>query len=66
MYQPALRPDQIRRLYFLKRQRRRPMTKLLREIVDTYLQAYGEGLEQTVMERETTLTRQQRYKGPKP
>jgi hypothetical protein len=37
MYQPQLRPDQIRSLYFLKRQRRRPMTKLLRAIVDTYL-----------------------------
>ena len=37
MYQPQLRPDQIKSLYFLKRQRRRPMTKLLREIVDSYL-----------------------------
>ena len=37
MYQPQLRPDQIKSLYFRKRQRRRPMTKLLREIVDSYL-----------------------------
>jgi hypothetical protein len=37
MYQPQLRPDQIKRLYYLKLQRRRSMTKLLREIVDTYL-----------------------------
>ena len=37
MYQPQLRPDQIKSLYYLKLQRRSPMTKLLREIVDTYL-----------------------------
>jgi hypothetical protein len=39
MYQPALRPDQIRSLYYLKQQRRRPITKLLREAVDQYLQS---------------------------
>ncbi len=41
MYQPALRPDQVRALYYLKQQRRRPMTNLLREAVDQYLQAHG-------------------------
>ncbi|MGE0823233.1 MAG: hypothetical protein AB7G75_29415 [Candidatus Binatia bacterium] len=42
MYQPALRPDQIKALYFLKVQRRRPMTKLLRDAVDAYLQSQRE------------------------
>jgi len=31
MYQPALRADQIRALYFLKLRAGRPMTRLLRE-----------------------------------
>jgi hypothetical protein len=57
MYQPHLRPDQIKSLYFLKRQRRRPMTQLLREIVDAYLASHpvelGQGTEgaATVMKR---------------
>ena len=55
MYQPALRPDQIRALFFLKRQRHRPMTKLLREIVDSYLAAnpvdLGQVTETAGMER---------------
>ena len=41
-YQPALRPDQVRALYCLKLQRRRPMTVLIREAVDRYLQAFPE------------------------
>jgi len=40
MYQPALRPDQVQALYYLKQQRRRPMTRLLREAVDHYLEAF--------------------------
>ena len=57
MYQPELRPDQIKSLYALKQQRRRPMTKLLREIVDAYLASnpieLGQGTEAaaTVMKR---------------
>jgi hypothetical protein len=38
MYQPALRHDQIKSLYSLKLHRRTPMTRLLREAVDQYLQ----------------------------
>lgn len=38
MYQPQLRPDQIEALYHLKVALRRPMTKLVREAVDRYLQ----------------------------
>jgi len=52
MYQPELRPDQIRSLYFLKRQCRRPMTRLLRQIVDTYLEAHPIDLKQLVKEAE--------------
>lgn len=37
MYQPALRPDQIRSLYLLKKASRVPMTRLAREAVDAYL-----------------------------
>lgn len=41
MYQLALRPDQIRALYFLKARRRTPMTRLLQEAVDTFLAPFG-------------------------
>ena len=44
MYQPALRPDQVTALYYLKRQRRRPMTKLIQEAVDQYLAVHSEQL----------------------
>ena len=38
MYQPALRTDQVAALYHLKVAVGRPMTKLVREAVDRYLQ----------------------------
>lgn len=38
MYQPALRHDQIRALYLLKMRSDRPMTALVREAVDRYLE----------------------------
>ena len=38
LYQPALRPDQIEALYYLKVAVRQPMTRLVREAVDRYLQ----------------------------
>ena len=57
MYQPALRPDQVTALYYLKRQRRRPMTKLLREAVDLYLAAHSEQLEETLRERDKPAAR---------
>ena len=41
MYQPALRPEQIKALYYLKLQRQQPMTVLVREAVDDYLAVYG-------------------------
>jgi hypothetical protein len=41
VYSPRLRRDQIKALYFLKRFEGRPMTKLLQEAVDRYLEPYG-------------------------
>ena len=60
MYQPALRYDQIKSLYYLKLQRRKPMTRLLREAVDQYLQACTGELEQFVKETEETFTKRKR------
>ena len=57
MYQPALRPDQITRLYYLNLHRRKPMTRLLREAVDQYLQAYSDELEQIVKEVGTAFVK---------
>jgi hypothetical protein len=37
LYQPALRPDQIKALYHLKLRVRRPMTALVRDAVDRFL-----------------------------
>ncbi len=41
MYQPALRPDQIRALYYLKLKLARPMTELAQDAVDEYLRPFG-------------------------
>ncbi len=41
MYQPALRPDQIKALYYLKLKLARPMTELAQDAVDEYLQVFG-------------------------
>ena len=60
MYQPILRPDQITRLYYLKLHRRKPMTRLLREAVDQYLEAYARELEQLVKETEANFPRRKR------
>jgi antirestriction protein ArdC len=48
------------RAYYLKLQRRKPMTRLLREAVDQYLQVYAEELEQLVKEAEANLTKRRR------
>jgi hypothetical protein len=60
MYQPALRPDQITQLYYLKLQRRKPMTRLLREAVDQYLEVHAEELEQLVKETKAILPTRKR------
>ena len=57
MYQPALRRDQIKSLYYLKLHRRCPMTKLLREIVDLYLASLPAELGQGVKEAENNTRR---------
>ncbi len=41
MYQPSLRPEQIKALYYLKLRRNQPMTVLLREAVDLYFSRFG-------------------------
>ncbi len=41
MYQPALRPEQVKALYYLKLKLGRPMTELVREAVETYLNEHG-------------------------
>ena len=37
MYQPALRPDQVEALYYLKLKLRKPMTRILQQALDCYL-----------------------------
>jgi hypothetical protein len=46
VYAPALRRDQLKALYYLKRFEGRPMTKLAQEAVDRFLDEHGgvEGL----------------------
>ena len=41
MYQPALRPEQVKALYYLKLKLGRPMTELVREAVEIYLKEFG-------------------------
>jgi hypothetical protein len=41
VYSPRLRRDQIKAIYFLKRFERRPMTTLVQEAVDRYLDPHG-------------------------
>jgi hypothetical protein len=41
VYAPALRRDQLKALHYLKRFERRPMTKLLQEALDRYLEPHG-------------------------
>jgi hypothetical protein len=44
VYTPALREDQIHQLYLLRKLRRRPMSKILRQIVDEYLEKHQDEL----------------------
>lgn len=41
VYAPSLRRDQLKALYYLKELERRPMTKLLQEALDRYLEPHG-------------------------
>jgi hypothetical protein len=41
VYSPRLRRDQIKAVYFLKRFEGRPMTRLVQEAVDRYLEQHG-------------------------
>ncbi len=51
MYQPALRLDQIKALYYLKKKLDRPMTELARNAVDDYLRLFG-GPQKIISEHE--------------
>lgn len=55
LYQPALRADQIKALYFLKVELRRPMTHLTREAVDRFLREMGRKREQACRAGTTLL-----------
>jgi len=41
MYQPEMSEENIRKLYLLKLEKKRPMTKLLNQILDEYFQQGG-------------------------
>jgi hypothetical protein len=41
VYAPSIRSDQLKALYYLKELERRPMTKLLQEALDRYLEPHG-------------------------
>jgi hypothetical protein len=45
MYQPKIRDENIRRLYRLKLQRKKPMTRLLDEIINDYFASQEEKVE---------------------
>ena len=46
MYSPELREDQLHKLYLLRKIIKKPMTKILRQIVDEYLEAHKEELQE--------------------
>ena len=45
MYQPKIRDDQVRQLYLLAKSRKKPMTQLIREVVDEFLAKKTEEVE---------------------
>ena len=56
MYQPTLLPEQIKALYYLKQKVNRPMTHLLREALERYLDEHG-GAEALIPENESIRCR---------
>ena len=40
MYQPTMSEENVRRLYFLKQEKKRPMTKLLDQILNEYFEQH--------------------------
>lgn len=61
MYQPALRPEQIKALYYLKLQVKQPMTQLIRDAVDQYLKKHG-GIEQLIPQDSSFERLRQRHR----
>ncbi len=64
MYQPALRPDQVKALYYLKQKLVRPMTELARDAVDEYLSRFGGPKEIILANERRERTRTARLKYP--
>jgi hypothetical protein len=56
VYQPLLRPEQVKDLYFLKLRLNKPMTKILRIALDECLEKYG-GLEEVIRSADETSPR---------
>ncbi len=46
MYQPEMTEENVRRLYYLKLEKRRPMTKLLNQILNEYFEKHEKGGDQ--------------------
>ena len=40
MYQPVMSEENVRRLYFLKQEKKKPMTRLLDQILDEYFEQH--------------------------
>ena len=41
MYQPIMSEENVRRLYFLKQEKKKPMTKLLDQILNEYFEQHN-------------------------
>ena len=42
MYQPLITDENVQRLYRMKLKEKRPMTKLINQILDDFFQTYGQ------------------------
>ena len=43
MYQPAISDENVRRLYQMKLKEKRPMTKIINQIIEDFFIAYAQG-----------------------
>ena len=57
MYQPEISEENVRRLYYLKLERRKPMTKLLDQILNDYFENHNEGGEEQCTNAKSAETR---------
>ena len=54
MYQPIMSEENVRRLYFLKQERKIPMTKLLDQILNEYFEQRNNQNEPMEVNKEAT------------